>query len=106
MNSARSFFRHPGLAQTGDVSGFEQGADLRHPPIAARSGVSGGLQAGDAQMSVITAESPSFGEFGEGLFILALKGVGGNEQGAKPRKSRIGAARLFEPQDGVAGARF
>jgi len=28
-----SFFGHPGLAQTGEVSRFEQGADRRHPPI-------------------------------------------------------------------------
>ena len=25
-------FRHPGLVQTSEISGFEQGADLRHPP--------------------------------------------------------------------------
>src|SRR6266446_5561356 len=31
-DEARSFLRHPGFAQTGEISGFVQGADLRHPP--------------------------------------------------------------------------
>jgi hypothetical protein len=29
----RSFLGHPGFAQAGEKSGFEQGADLRHTPI-------------------------------------------------------------------------
>jgi hypothetical protein len=29
----RSFLRHAGLAQPGEISAFDQGTDLRHPPI-------------------------------------------------------------------------
>src|SRR5207248_11222945 len=31
--ASASLLRHPCSAQTGDISVFEQGADLRHPPI-------------------------------------------------------------------------
>ena len=41
-STAFSLLRHPGLAQSGEISGFEQGADLRYPEIL------GGLQMGDA----------------------------------------------------------
>jgi hypothetical protein len=47
--------RHPGLAQPGEISGFEQSADLRHAPIIARSGESGGLDVGQAGISIVVA---------------------------------------------------
>jgi len=46
--AGRSFLRHPGLAQTGEIRGFEQGADLRHPEISGYPEISDGLQPGDA----------------------------------------------------------
>jgi hypothetical protein len=51
--------RHPGLAQTGEIGGFVQGADLRHPVIY------GGLQVGDARITAIGGEPLGFLSLGE-----------------------------------------
>src|SRR5260370_22059038 len=75
----RSFLRHPGLAQTDEISGFEQGTDLRH------SVISGSAHAGDARKRTFAAQLAGFGEFGSGAFGLALEGIGGGEEAAKLR---------------------
>src|SRR6266446_1996676 len=61
-----SLLRHPGLAQTGEISGFEQGVDLRHPPI------SESPQAGGARIAIVVALPPGFGKFSSGAFGLAF----------------------------------
>src|SRR5215469_10332765 len=55
-----SLLRHPGLAQTGDIGGFEQGADLWYqlPEIFDLA------QPGEARKAVVAAEPPGLGELG------------------------------------------
>src|SRR4051794_10143100 len=67
----RSFLRHSGLAQPGEIRGFEQGAGLRYPPVSA------GLHVCDARKATVDAQPPGFGEFGGGAFGLAFEGIGG-----------------------------
>jgi hypothetical protein len=71
---------------------------LRHSPISLT-----GLQVGDARIAIVAAQPPGFGEFGGGVFGLALEGIGGGEAGANERIFRIGVARLFEPE-GIASS--
>ena len=54
----------------------------------------------------VAAQPTGFGEFGGGAFGLAFEGIGGGEVGVNVRKSRIGAARLFEPEDRLVDARL
>ncbi len=65
-----------------------------------------GLQAGDARITIVAAQPAGFGEFGGGAFGLAFEGIGGGELGVNERMCRIGAARLFEPDDRLVGARL
>jgi hypothetical protein len=71
----RSFFRHSGLAQPGEIRGFPQGAGLRHPPPCAGKG----LQAGDARKKISAVQPSGFGEFGGGAVGFASEGIGGGE---------------------------
>jgi hypothetical protein len=51
----RSFLRHAGFAQTDEMGGFEQGADLRHPKIY------DGLKAGDARIAIVAGQPAGLG---------------------------------------------
>jgi hypothetical protein len=62
--------RHPGLAQAGEISSLEQGADLRYSPV------SRGLHASDARVAIVSAQPTGFGEFGGGAFGVTVEGVG------------------------------
>src|SRR5262249_10930681 len=64
-----SFLGHSGPAQAGEVSGFEQGADLWHAEISDR------LQAGKAGVSPVAVQRPRLGEFGHGAIYLTVEGV-------------------------------
>src|ERR1700759_128151 len=86
-----SFLRHAGLAQPGEVSGLDQGADLRHAPISGNGSI--GLHTRDARIAAVAAQPAGFGEFGRGPFGLAFESIGGGEIGV--RHSRKGTARLF-----------
>src|SRR5207248_2264787 len=97
----RSFFRHSGLAQPGEIRGFVQRTDLRRPQPRARKG----LQAGDARKKVSTVQPPGFGEFGGGAFGFASEGIGGGEGEMSERSARSGAARFFEPDDRLVDMR-
>ena len=65
-----------------------------------------GPQAGDARITTVGAQPAGFGEFGGGEFGLAFEGIGGGEPGVRIGSFRIGAARLFEPDDRLVGARL
>src|ERR1700726_1853749 len=82
--------RHAGLAQAGEISGFEQGTDLGHPPISP-------TEAGYARIAIIADQPASFGEFGSGALALAFEAIGSSEPGMKERYRRPGTPRLFEP---------
>jgi len=69
----RSFLRHPGLAQAGEIGGFMQGTDVRHAEIL------DGPQPGDTRKTIVADQPSGFGEFGGGAFGLACEGVGGGE---------------------------
>jgi len=84
-----SLLRHPGLTETGEIRGFEQGADFRHPEIL------DGLHAGDAKIATVAHEFPGFSEFGGGALGLAFEGIGGGEAAVRGRYARLGAARFF-----------
>src|SRR5271169_5751467 len=88
---------HPGFAQAGEISDFEQGLDRWHPPVP------GSLYAGDARITTV-AEPLSFGEFHAGAFDPAFERIGGSEAATSPRQLRICAARPFEPEDCLIGA--
>src|SRR5215469_15412063 len=79
-----SLLRHPGLAQTGDIGGFEQGADLRYqlPEIFDLA------QPGEARKAVVAAEPAGLGEFGGSALGLTGEDVGGSELGADVRMCR------------------
>src|SRR5271165_2638936 len=96
----RSFLRHSGLAQTGEISGFEQGADFRHTPM------SDGSHAGDARITIVAAELPGFREFGGGACGFASQGIGRGEPATSVRCGRNGAAPFFEPDDRLGYARL
>src|SRR5271166_931394 len=99
-----SFLRHPGLAQAGEIGGFEQGAYLRHPPISGPTDRSGGLEAGDARITAVRSQPSGFGELGRGAFTFALERIGGGDLAAAQRASWHSAARLFEPDDRLVNA--
>jgi hypothetical protein len=65
-----SFLRHPGLAQTSEVSGLKKRADLRHAEI------SYGLQTGDARIAIVAHQPAGFREFDCGMSSFAFKGIG------------------------------
>ena len=65
-----------------------------------------GLQTGDARIRSSAAQPAGFGEFGGGEFGVAFEGIGGGEAAAKEWCGRIGAARFFEPDDRLVGARL
>jgi hypothetical protein len=66
----RSFLGHPGLAQSSEISGFDQGLDLRHAPRRDRP------QVGDAGITIIANQSSGFGELGCGALDLAVESIG------------------------------
>src|ERR1700732_5113535 len=98
MRGSRSFLRHPGLAQTGEIGGLDQSLDLRHPEI------SDGPQAGEAGIETFAPKSPGLSELGGGALGLAVEAIGGGEHSVNSRNSRTGAARLYEPDDRLVGA--
>src|SRR5437762_13139343 len=65
-----SFLRHPGLAQTGEIGGFDQGADVGHSPRF------GGPQAGDAGITIVADQHAGFRELGGGALVVALVSIG------------------------------
>ena len=71
----RSFLRHSGLAQPGEIGGFVKIANLRDAHPRARKS----LQAGNARKEIPAVQPPGFGEFGGGAFGLASKGIGRGE---------------------------
>src|SRR6516164_3814252 len=96
--SRRSLLRHPGLAQAGEMGGFEQGSDFRYSPIA------DGLQAREARKSIVQRQPPGFGEFGGGALDFAGEAIGCSEVGMGRRMLRHSATRLLEPCDRLARA--
>ena len=95
----RSFLRYSGLAQPGEISGFAQGADLR----TVCNQIRGPWRCSKKNFPL---QPPGFGEFGGGAFGLASEGIGRGEKGTKERGRRDGAARFFEPDDRLVGARL
>ena len=97
----RSFLRHPGLAQAGEIRGLEQGAGLgrQRPPYPA-------LDLRDARIRTFTSQPSGFGEFARGAVQVAAEGIGGGEFDAYERFGRTGAAASFEPDDRLIGARL
>jgi len=70
----RSFFRHAGLAQAGEVSGFDQSADLRYAPIFDSP------EASNARKAIVAEQPPGFGEFRGGKVGLSFKAIGRGEE--------------------------
>ena len=66
----RSFLRQPGLAETGKIRGFDQGAHFRNPPRF------DGPQASDAGVTIVADQPARFGELGCGAFELAFESMG------------------------------
>ena len=60
----RSLFRHAGLAQAGEIRGFEDGLGLR-------LSCNHGPQSADARIAIVAAQSAGFGEFCGGAFGLS-----------------------------------
>jgi VanZ family protein len=90
---AAVLLRHAGLAEAGDIGGFEQGVDLRHQSLV----IFDGPQASEARKAVVTAQPAGLGEFGGGAFGLAGKRISGSELGADVRMCPIGV-RAFSSQ--------
>ena len=61
--------RNSGLAQSGEISGFVQGADLRHPPRF------DGPQARDAGITIVADQPTGLGEFDGGAFGVAFESI-------------------------------
>jgi hypothetical protein len=97
---SRLFLRHAGLAQSSEIGGVEQSADIRYQ----RPKISGRLQAGDARVTVVKAEPAGFNKFGGGALDLAGEGVDGGEIAADRWMFRSIAARLLEPGDRLVSA--
>src|SRR5262249_46504886 len=87
------FLGHPGLDQTSEIDGFEQGADLWHAKGAH------GPQPGDARIAIIAAQPASKGKFGARAFDLATVSMGGSEVGMWKHMFRICATRSLEPEN-------
>src|SRR5882757_3432852 len=102
-NGRRSFLRHPGLTQAGEICSFEQGADFRYSPISWPAQSPRGLQAGDARIA--RGQSTGLREFGRGAFGLAFKSVGRSKPSVWVAVSRNSADRLFEPNDRLVSMR-
>jgi hypothetical protein len=81
---AASLLRHLGLAQAGEIGGFEQGADFRHPEIEDR------FKERDIRRIVAIQPAGSC-EFHGGLFALALEAISGREKDMKAWVSWISA---------------
>jgi len=96
----RSFFRHPGQPEAGEISGFKQGTDFRHPII------SDGPQARETRETIVATQPAGFAEFGGGPLGFAVEGVCGGKLGAGNRVRRTVAARPFEPPDRLVGVRL
>ena len=89
----RSLFRHAGLAQAGEIRGFEDGLGLR-------LSCNHGPQSADARIAIVAAQSAGFGEFCGGAFALAFESVGRGEPGVGLRTlHRVCATRLFTGPD-------
>ena len=86
-----SLLRHPGLAQAGEIRGFQQSPDLRRPPPCK------GSQAADARKTTVHSQPAGFGELGGGASGFASEGIGSGEATAVERHRRGGAPRFFEP---------
>src|SRR5215813_11724605 len=99
-SAAASLLRHASLAQTDEKSGAPQGSDLRHPEI------SDGHQTADARITVIVDQPPRFGELGGAALTVSLQPIGRGKMATDEREPRTGAARLFEPDDRLVGARL
>ena len=96
----RSFLRHPRLAQTSEIGGFEQGADLRHPEICRRP--SGGrCLKNDRRRS-----ASGLRRVRRRRVRSRLSGHRRRRGGVNDRECRISAARLFEPEDRLVDARL
>src|SRR6516165_5240805 len=96
-----SLLRHPGLAEAAEIGGFEQRPSLRGPPPTWI-----GLQMGDARKKIAAVQPPGLGEFGHSTFGFASEGIGGGETAARERCGWHDAARFFEPDDCLVGARL
>src|SRR5215831_7212055 len=82
----RSFLRHSGLAEPGEVRGFVQCLDFRHSPICGRP------ETGDARIAIISAQSPGLGELRIGAPGFAHQSIGGGEKSAGAGMFGIDAA--------------
>src|SRR6516165_10175835 len=94
----RSFLRHAGLAQAGEIGGFVQSANLWYPEIPA------GYHASDAGIKSVGAQLSRFGERRRSASYLALKGVGGSQITLRQRGRRVRPASSLEPQDRLVRA--
>ena len=93
----RSLFRHAGLAQAGEIRGFEDGLGLR-------LSCNHGPQSADARIAIVAAQSAGFGEFCGGAFALAFESVGRGEPGVGLRTlHRVCATRLARKPPGLRG---
>ena len=81
----RSFLRHLGLAQAGEISGFGQSAVLRYPPIF------GGPEASYARKAIVAEQPPGFGKFRAGAVELSRR------SGAACRCARLTAGTIHRP---------
>jgi hypothetical protein len=88
-----SFLRHAGLAQAIENSSLGKETDARGLVTCV------GSEASKVRPRVFATQPLDFGEFGGGSFALAFEGVRGSEVRMRPRQPRIGAQRLFEPED-------
>src|SRR5215472_9585316 len=99
---SESFFGQPGLAQTGKISGFKQGADLEHAPPCAWKG----LQVRDARIKGSAIKPPSLGKLHDSALQGATEGIGGGKVEVIIWLFRTGTARFFEPDDRLVDARL
>src|SRR5882757_3694142 len=94
-----SSLRYPGLAQTGEISGFGQAANFRHPPRF------DGPQACDGGVTIVADQPASFGEFGGGAAGLVFESMGRGQERAELWVRRSGIASSFTPEDRFVDAR-
>src|SRR5205085_12248019 len=71
---ATSLLRHPGFAQAGEITGFDQGADLRHAPRI------DGPQAGNTGITIIPDQPARFGQLSRGAVGVACESIGRGEE--------------------------
>src|SRR6516165_11335513 len=101
----RSFLGHPGLAQAGEKSCFEQGPDLRHAPISRSANGSAGFEPRNARVTTVDGQPPGFRELRGGALGLAFESICGGEIGVWHAVARNGASLLFKPNDCFVGMR-